>query len=49
MIVWTFSASLCVLKGEDGEAGDPGTVGLPGKIVSVLALFGWNHHTFVMK
>lgn len=41
--------SLCVLKGEDGEAGDPGAVGLPGRIVSVFTPCGWNRHAFVMK
>lgn len=41
--------SLCVLKGEDGEAGDPGAVGLPGRIVSVFTPCGWNHHALVMK
>lgn len=31
--------SFCCSQGEDGEAGDPGSAGVPGRIVSLLALF----------
>lgn len=32
--------SFCLLsKGEDGEAGDPGSVGVPGRLVSLFAVF----------
>lgn len=37
MSLWISYVLVCVLKGEDGEAGDPGAVGLPGRIVSVFA------------
>lgn len=36
MSLWLSYVLVCVLKGEDGEAGDPGAVGLPGRIVSVF-------------
>lgn len=32
--------SFCLSKGEDGEAGDPGSVGFPGRIVSLFPPFG---------
>lgn len=39
-IIHTFVSVLS--KGEDGEAGDPGPVGFPGKIVSLFSPF-WEH------
>lgn len=37
--------SFCLSKGEDGEAGDPGSVGVPGRIVSLFPPFGG--HIFI--
>lgn len=39
--------SFCVSKGEDGEAGDPGSVGVAGRIVSLFAPF--RGHIFIIK
>lgn len=37
----------CCSQGEDGEAGDPGSAGVPGRIVSLLAPF--KGHIFISK